>query len=205
MASPAPPQSSVLHPPAPPAPGRARLEDESQPLGLGSFLLFPVSILPGKEGLSGLGWGRGCLCLIWRGGVIPHHWVKSGGEGTLDLPGERSLGFLGCDNAGASGTSMLRYPSARAHSGYHLPPTPGAQLALRPQSNRHPVPPHFSSSSSMSAWITASPTCCPSSRRSLWRCFPCRTAGPMAQPRPSTPQVSPHRCLPHPCLPPPSD
>lgn len=40
--------SSTL--PCPSAPGRAGEEDESWPLGPGSFIFFPVSILPGKEG-----------------------------------------------------------------------------------------------------------------------------------------------------------
>lgn len=54
-------QSLVFpHPPREPQGlfGRAGGEDKNWPLDLGVFLPFPVSVHPGKERLSGLGWGR---------------------------------------------------------------------------------------------------------------------------------------------------
>ena len=104
----------------------------------------------------------------------------------LAFPGERGL-----TASVVTAHGVLSFcagpPSPRARPGWHLTP-PAASLASDLSS---PHPPTFSSSSSTSAWITASPTCCPSSRRSSWRCFPCRTVGPMARPLPSTPPVSP--------------
>lgn len=114
----------------------------------------------------------------------------AGGEGSW---------LFGCDVPEYPQGAVL---SARAPPGYPSPPPPLQEQdwfpVFRPVLTPSPPNPAPSSSSSTSAWITASPTCCPSSRRSLWRCFPCRTVGPTAQPLPSTPPVStpgPSPCL----------
>lgn len=69
-ASPAPQQSLVPSCPlgAPASVWQCRIGEKSWPLDLGSFLPFPVSVQPGKAGLSGLGEG---VCLILRGSAIP--------------------------------------------------------------------------------------------------------------------------------------
>ena len=82
--------------------------------GSGELLPFPASGQPGKEAKRSL-WGV----------VSPHseRMYRSWGEGTLDIPGEKGLGCVGC--------SVLEYPqravlSAGAPLGY-LSPLPPPQ------------------------------------------------------------------------------
>lgn len=107
-----------------------------------------------------------------RGGA-DHHWARSQGEDSVPW-------------------SILSDGVLEPILG---PPHPSwSSRAPRETGSSYRLSVSLSSSSSMCVWTTVSLTCCQSSRRSSWRCFPCRTAGRTARHPPSTRPVSLASC-----------